>query len=143
MESVVQIEIGSPLSRVATLFADPRIAPKWMRDIKGVERISGDVGMPGSKYRLVPTEGNLEFVATVISRNLPREVSILLDHPTVSVSVTGTFAAVSPQRTLLTSREIFRFKGVNWVFGLFARRAIDKVHREQMENFKRYAEENA
>jgi hypothetical protein len=56
---------------VAALWADPRNNVKWMNDIDRIEPISGELGMPGSKYRLVPKKEGMEFVATVISRDLP------------------------------------------------------------------------
>jgi uncharacterized membrane protein len=54
MKSVVQVEINAPASEVATLFADPRNSPKWMLDLDRYEPVSGEQGMPGSTYRLVP-----------------------------------------------------------------------------------------
>ena len=57
MKSVVEVDINAPQQKVAELHADPRNNPKWMHDIARYESVSGEVGMPGSKYRLVPKKG--------------------------------------------------------------------------------------
>jgi hypothetical protein len=141
MTSVIELEINVPQGRLALLFADPENSTKWMDDLERYEAISGDPGMPGSKYRLVPKTGKMIFVATVISRQLPNESRLSLDASNVVVSVTGRFVALSSERTRLISEEVFRFKGpLNKVFGFFAQRAIKHAHRHHMEAFKRFAE---
>jgi hypothetical protein len=74
VKSVIEIEIGVPQARLAGLHADPQQNTKWMDDIERMEPISGQLGMPGSKYRLVPKSGDMVFVATVLDRSLPAEV---------------------------------------------------------------------
>jgi polyketide cyclase/dehydrase/lipid transport protein len=141
MKSVIALEIKAPQARVAELFANPENSPQWMDDLARYEAMSGKPGMPGSKYRLVPKKGAMVFVATVIARDLPGRAEVHLDSPTVAVSVTGTFEAVSPDRTRLVSEEVFTFKGlVNRAFGFFAQPAIRRAHRRHMEAFKRFAE---
>ena len=141
MESVIELEIDVPQARLATLFADPQQTIGWMDDVDSVETISGQLGMPGSKYRLVPKRGKMVFVATVLARNLPAESHLSLEASNVIVSVKGIFVALSPDRTRLTSEEVFSFKGpLNEVFGFLAQGAIKDAHRRHMEAFKRFAE---
>jgi hypothetical protein len=141
VESVIELEIDVPQARLAALFADPQQTTKWMDDVARVEPISGQLGLPGSQYRLVPKQGNMVFVATVLARNLPIECNLILEALNATVSVKGTFVAVSADRTRLTSKEVFTFKGLlNQVFGFLARGAIKKAHRRHMEAFKRFAE---
>jgi hypothetical protein len=141
MKSVIELEIDVPQALLAAHFADPQQNARWMDDVDRVETISGQLGMPGSKYRLVPKKGKMAFVATVLARNLPTESHLSLEASNVTVSVKGLFVAVSLDRTRLTSEEIFSFKGLlNRVFGFLARGAIKKAHRRQMEAFKRFAE---
>jgi|SRR5947208_3617425 len=141
MKSVVELDINVPQARLADLFANAENSPRWMDDLDRYEAISGEPGMPGSKYRLVPKKGAMVFMATVIARDLPVQARVNLDAPNVAVSVTGTFEALSPSTTRLVSEEVFRFKGpVNKLFGLIAQRAIRAAHRRHMEAFKRFAE---
>ena len=141
MKSVIELEIDVPQARLATLFADPQQNTKWMDDVDRVETISGQLGLPGSKYRLVPKKGKMVFVATVLARNLPSGSHLSLEASNVTVSVKGLFGALSLDRTRLTSEEVFSFKGpLSKVVGFLAQGAIRRAHRRHMEAFKRFAE---
>ena len=58
------------------------------------------------------------------------------------MTIKGSFAALSPQRTRLKSEEEFDFKGglLARLGGLMSRGAIRRAHRRQMQAFRRYAE---
>jgi hypothetical protein len=140
MTSVVEVDIDRAQADVAALMADPRNNTKWMDDIARVEPIDGELGTPGSTYRLVPREGNMVFVATVAARDADR-LRLRLDASNVVVSVTSTLIETAPDRTRLISEEVFRFKGLfNTLFGFLAQASIKKVHRRHIEAFKRFAE---
>lgn len=140
MKSVVELTINLPQARLAALFADPRQNIEWMTDVERVETISGRLGMPGSKYRLIPKKGDMVFDVTVIARKLPNEIQLQLKATNVSVAVKADFIAVSSDRSLLRSEEVFTFEGRLKVFGLMAQGAIKKAHRRHMAAFKRFAE---
>jgi hypothetical protein len=140
MKSVVELDVSVPQRRLSELFLNSELSTEWMDDVERYEAISSEPGMPGSKYRLVPKSGSMVFVATVISRSLPSEASLQLDTSSVTVSVTGRFVPLSPDRTRLLSEEVFRFKGLyNKLLCYLARGAITKAHRRHMEAFKRFA----
>jgi hypothetical protein len=141
MNSTVIVDIDAPQEMVAALLADPSKNVRWMDDVERSEPISGEQGMPGSTYRLVPKKGSMLFVATVVSRSLPNELRLTLDASNVTAAVHGTLSTLSDGRTRLISEEEFKFKGL-WsiAFGLLARRAIRKAHRRHIEAFKRFAE---
>ncbi len=125
MKSVVELEIAVPQAKLAELFADPSNNLQWMHDVERIEPLSGKLGEPGSTYRLVPKRGSLIFVATVVARDLPTELRLLLDAPSASVSVTGTFRKVADHKTKLRSEETFTFKGAfNTIFGFLAQGKI-------------------
>jgi Polyketide cyclase / dehydrase and lipid transport len=141
MKSTITVEINLPQARVAELFSNPRHSTRWMDDVDRIEVVSGELGAPGSQYRLVPKKGNMVFVATVLVRDLPNECRLRLDSPSVVVSVTGTFQPLTATRTLLVSSEVFSFKGVtSAIFGFLAQSAIRKAHRRHIEAFKAFAE---
>ena len=143
MKSVVEVEIAAPRNAVAQLFADPGNNPRWMDDLEAYEPISGKQGEVGSKYRLVPKDGD-PFVATVKMRNLPSQLQLELDAPSVAVSISGELVALSAERTKLISREVFRFKGLPArLLGLLAKRKIHKVHSRHIHAFKQFAEREA
>ena len=141
MKSVIQLDIDVPHARLAALFSDPLQNTKWMDDVDRVEAISGQIGMPGSKYRLVPKKGGMLFVATVIARDIPTQFLLSLEASNVTVSVKGILVAISSDKTRLISEEVFKFKGLlNKAFGFLAQGVIKKAHRHHMEAFKRFAE---
>jgi hypothetical protein len=141
MNSRVELVIDAEQAEVAELFADPRNNIRWMDDIARIEPISGELGRPGSVYRLVPKRGALVFVARVVRRALPGELRLSLQARRVAVSATDTFCRLSDGRTKLISEEVFTFQGVfSKVVGFFGRRSIAGAHRRHMDLFKRFAE---
>jgi uncharacterized protein YndB with AHSA1/START domain len=144
MKSTVTVEINLPQTRVAELFSNPRHTTRWMHKVDRVEPVSGDLGVPGSSYRLIPKQGDMVFVATVLPQVLPNQYRLRLDSTDMVVSVTGTFQSLTATRTLLVSVEEFSFKGrFGAIIGFLARSGIKRVHRRQMEAFKAFAESAA
>jgi hypothetical protein len=118
MKSTVTVDIDAPREMVAALFADPSKNVDWMDDVARSEPVSGEQGMPGSTYRLVPKKGSMLFTVTVVSRNLPNELRLHLDAATAVVAVRGILSTLPDGRTRLESQEEFTFKGLwNAAFG--------------------------
>jgi hypothetical protein len=140
MQDTVAVDVNAPLDKVVRLFADPRITPAWMHDVERYEPLSGEQGMSGSTYRLIPKKGSLVFTATVVERKLPHKLRLRLDASNVTVDVLATLSTLAGDRTRLVSEETFSFKGLAKIFSLFARPAIHKAHRQHMEAFKQFAE---
>jgi hypothetical protein len=111
-----------------------------MHDVKSYEPVSGEQGMPGSTYRLVPKAGDMIFLATVVECNLPHELRVNLEAATVDVAMTARMVALSPTRTKLISEEVFTFKDSdNATVASSVKEAIKAVHRHHIEDFKRFA----
>jgi len=140
--NVVEVDILVPPARLAGLFADPMQFPRWMHDMARIEPVSGELGMPGSRFRMVPKRGDMVFVATVLGRNLPSEVDLNLDAEKVAILTKALFQPLSPERTRLRHEQVFSFKGfLGRLFGRLSRAAMHKAQRRHMEGFKRFAEE--
>jgi hypothetical protein len=144
MKSFVEVEINIPQKEAAELYADPRNNPIWMHDIARYEPLTGEEGMPGSTYRLVPKEGDMVFVATVMERNLPDQLQLHLKASDVEVDVKGRFKSLSPTRTKLISEQVFRFKdGDETTVSAAVKEDMKAAHRRHMEDFKLFAESRA
>jgi len=143
MKSVVELDIDGPRERIAALFADPANNPRWMHELARCEPLSGSLGTTGSTYRMVPKAGDMVFVATIVSRNLPDEVRLRLDGKNVIVSITDRFSVTSGGATRLRSVEEFQFTSLfGRLFGFLAQRSIRRAHRNHMESFKEFAEQS-
>lgn len=135
MKDLVSIAIDAPLDIAARLFADPALAPLWMKEM-AYKPLAGEPGAPGSTYRLESTSGGMSFTVTVVARH-----HLHLEAPNVAVEVEARFTALSPRKTLLVSEETFRFKGLlARLFGGLAKHSIHRAHSDQMERFKAFAE---
>ena len=143
MRSVVVIEIDGALDVVASLFGDPRNSTLWMDDLERYEPLTGEPGAPGSTYRLISTNG-MSFLATVVSREFPGHLRLLLESDEADVSVDAELSRLPSGATRLVSTEEFLFKGVaSKAMGLLAMSAIKSAHRRHLESFKRFAEAKA
>jgi hypothetical protein len=140
VKSIVIVDVDAPPKEVASLFADPSVNTKWMHDIERYEPVSGKPGMPGSVYRLIPKRGAMLFTATVVKlKRYPDQLELYLDASNVTVEVQGTMKSLSNGRTRLISKEDFKFKGVwNKAYGVLARPAIRKAHRQHIHAFKKF-----
>jgi len=144
MKSIVEVKIDAPLEKVAALLADVRNMTKWMDDLERVEPVSGELGMPGSIFRMVGKAGGPQgdFVVTVTARTLPKIFGLKLQSPSVDVVVADTFTALSALRTKLVSEEAFCFHGLfNTLLGFLVQSTIKKHHRRHIESFGRFAED--
>jgi hypothetical protein len=139
MKSIFETEINVPQAKLAEFYTNPENNVKWMEDLERCEFIGGELGVPGSRYKFIPKKGNMVFVATIISRDLPNEAKLILESKNVDVLVTAKFIAISPERTKFISEEIFTFKGLfNKAFGFIAQGAVKKAHHKHMKDFEQF-----
>ena len=144
MKSVVELDIAAQQSIVADLYMDPANNPEWMEELDRIEPISGDLGEPGSVYRMVPKRDDMVFVATVLAKHPPSETRLSLVAPGTSVSIQVRLHKLAWDRTRFISEETFRFKGLRrTAMGLLAAPAIKRAHRRHMLAFKRFVERHA
>ncbi len=145
MKSVIELEINAPQEKVAELFDNPQMFPLWMDDVERIEPVRTNSSIaPGPTFRMVPKEGDLEFVGRVVRRDPPYRSRLVLHASNVTVAVKGTFVRLSDVETKLVSEETFSFKGLfGRLFGFLGRRSIRRAHRRHMESFKRFAEQHA
>ena len=115
-----------------------------MDHLARIEPLVGRLGEVGSTYRLVQKEGGRSFIATVIARDLPREVRLDLDDADMHIAITDRFETLPNGRTRLISKEVFESKGMLRRMLMFlGRSGMRKAHRRHMEAFRRFAERSA
>jgi hypothetical protein len=140
-KSVTEVDIDVPRTKLASLFADPSNFTRWMDDMERIEPISGEMGMPGSRFRMVPKMGDRSFIATVIERDLPSAVDLELDAPNLSIATTAKFTPLSAATTRLRHEQVFRFRGIMpRLFGALSHRSMRRAQERHMRGLKRFAE---
>lgn len=132
MNDTIQLEVARPRAVIADVWFDPMRNMEWMEDTR-IEPM-GD-----GRFRM--TGGGMAFTMTVVSQRPPDEMTLRLDGPGVTVDIHAQLIALTPEKTLLVSKEVFRFAGVfGPLKGMLARPFIRKAHRAQMTALKEYAE---
>ena len=142
--STVEVAIRCPLADVAELLANPVNYQKWMDDLDRCEPATGELGLPGSTFRLIPKDRRERlFVATVLTRELPAEVSLILRADDVEVTVVARMSAIDENRTKLVHNELFALKGMGDApVPEASQNAMRGAHRHHVMALKAFAERN-
>jgi hypothetical protein len=145
MKDKTELTIDLPRDRVIELFDNPDNLPKWQPGLKSFEFISGELGKPGAKSRLFYDTGgrNVEMIETIEVRALPDEFTATYETNGVWNWVSNRFYEEGPQKTRWELDTEFRFSGIWKIVSLFMRGLFPKQSLENMENFKRFAENNS
>jgi uncharacterized membrane protein len=142
MEYAVELTIDLPRERVIELFDDPDNLPKWQEGLRSFEHISGELGQPGAKSRLLYDMGRrqVEMMETIEVRSLPDEFTGTYVADGVWNRVANRFFEQGDGTTRWQIDTEFRFSGFMKIMSLFMRSAFPKQTRETMESFKAFAE---
>lgn len=142
MKYTCEIIIDLPRNRVVELMNDPQNLKKWQPTLKHYEPISGEMGQPGAKMRLVydMNGGEMEMVETVTARNLPDSLAMTFDANNVHNTVVNRFIDIGPNQTRWEMDSEFTFSGFMVIMALFMRGAFPKQTRQNMQLFKDFAE---
>ena len=142
MKFTTEITIDLPRQRVIELFDNPDNLAKWQSGLREFVHISGETGMPGAKSRLLykVSGREVEMIETITVRNLPDEFSGTYEAKGVWNEVKNFFFEDGPGKTRWVSENEFRFKGLMAVMGFLMPGSFRKETQKQMNEFKRFAE---
>jgi hypothetical protein len=142
MEYTVELTIDLPRARVVELFDDPDNLPKWQEGLQSLEHISGALGQPGAKSRLIYDMGRrqVEMIETIEKRSLPDEFTGIYEASGVWNRVANRFFEEGDSTTRWQIDTEFRFSGFMKIMSVFMRSAFPKQTRGTMESFKAFAE---
>lgn len=143
MEYTVELVIDLPRDRVIELFDNPDNLPKWQEGLQSFEHLSGDLGQPGAKSRLLYDMGNrkVEMIETIEVRSLPDEFTGIYEASGVWNRVVNRFYEEGDSRTRWQLETEFRFSGYMKILSLFMRSGFPKQTRQMMESFETFAEQ--
>jgi len=142
MKYTTEVTINLPREQVIAIFDDPEKLKKWQPTLVKYEHLSGDVGQPGSQTLLAyDTNGRkMQITETVVSRNLPDELTFTFDASGVHNVVRNRFIALDASTTKWIMENDFQFSGFMVIMSLFLGRAFRNQTKSDMERFKEFAE---
>lgn len=142
MKYTLTMVIDRPVEMVAALYDDPSNLPKWQPNIVSYTPVSGISGQQGSKAQLTfqMQEDKVNVLETIISRNLPTEITGSYQTKGVKNLVKNTFKATPDNGTLWTVESMFVFSGIKKLLSLFMKGDFKQQTNVLMTRFKQFAE---
>ncbi|EAY28953.1 SRPBCC family protein [Microscilla marina] len=146
MKYNTEIDINLPLDKVVTLFDNPDHLKKWQPTLLSFSMISGELGQPGSKVKLVykrGKKGRLTMIETLIKHDLPEELLATYEAPGVLNHQKNTFIDLGNGKTRWQSVTEFKFSGTMKVVAfLLGKKGFQKETMKFHQLFKDFAESN-
>ena len=107
-----EIVINQNIDTVIVLFDNPYIMKEYMDGIESYELISGTGREVGAKYKLhfKMDEMEMEMTETIITRNLPHEMTVTWEMGRVLNIVTSKFISILETTTKVINEQEFQFK---------------------------------
>tara|TARA_B100000315_G_C14522855_1_gene562406 strand:+ start:28 stop:549 length:522 start_codon:yes stop_codon:yes gene_type:complete len=137
-----EIIVNKHIDTVITLFDNPDNLQKWMPELESHELISGNLKEIGSKYKIKAKvdKREMEMIETIITRNLPGELTFSYEMDGVLNIVINRFIKVSDTKTRVVNEQEFQFKGFMKIMGFLIPGAFKKQSRKYLKNFKNFVE---
>jgi hypothetical protein len=141
MKYTTEIILDLPHDRVVQLFDNPDNLAKWQIGLQSFEHVSGELGKPGAKSRLLYDMGGrkVEMTETIEARSLPEEFSGTYEADGVWNGLSNRFYDEGDQTRWEIETE-FKFSGWMRLLSFFMRGSFPKQTMETMQQFKRFAE---
>jgi uncharacterized membrane protein len=138
------IEVDSPVERVAELWADPENLQYWQEGFLSIEHLSGEKGQAGakSKMRYLMRNKEMDLFETILNNGLPREFKGQYDHEMMSNTMLTRFTETESGGTLYWSE--FHYTEMKGFTMKLMARLFPSMFKKQvmkwMVNFKNHVE---
>ncbi len=142
MKYSCEIIIDAPRDKVVALFDDPDNLSKWQPGFVSMKIISGNLGEVGSKSELKYKMGkrDIEMVETITAYNLPEVFSATYEAKNVWNLVENRFSELEDGKTLYTTNNEFKMKGMMKLMAWMMPGAFKKQSAKYLTYFKEFAE---
>lgn len=138
------VEIDLPVEKVTRLFTDTDNFKKWHEGFISIEHLSGTKGEPGAKSRLIYKTGRqtIELTETIVTNNLPDELTGLYEHKHMVNTMTNRFYRIGENKTKYVAEiEYTRFIGfIPVMMALLMPAMFKKQVQKRLAHFKAFAE---
>lgn len=125
---------------------DTRYMKDWQQGYSGTERISGEPLKKGAVAKHTYLERGKPFVMTetIIESNPPKEIDIILEHPTMTFSLKTTLNAEGANATRVTMENVIQFKAFSFkLLKPLLRGPFQKRQDEDLKRLKSRLEESS
>jgi uncharacterized membrane protein len=142
MKYTVDVDIDRPIKEVVEKFDNQDNYSRWMKGLESFENIEGEQGQEGSKTRFnfKMDKRNMQMIEAVLKRDLPKQYLVSYEVNGVYNEVDNRFEKIDDQKTLYTTHQYFKFKGMMKVMGFFMGRSFKKQSLKYANDFKKFVE---
>jgi uncharacterized protein YndB with AHSA1/START domain len=139
-----EVIVDRPRERVLELFTTPGNVPKWQPGVRESRLLSGQLGYPGARARVViETHGlKLEMIETIVERRLPDVYTVRYDGRGFKNLVENCFYEDGPGRTRWVMSNTLEFSPLAAVASGVIKDILAKQNHESMKRFKAWAEQS-
>jgi uncharacterized membrane protein len=139
------ITINLPIEKVIATFDNQENIFKWMEGLESFDHISGTPGEVGAKSKLVfkTKKRVMEMEEEITKKSFPEHFNFLYTSKEVKNWNDNHFESIDENTTKWTQSNVFRCKGAIWLFALLMPGMFKKQSMKYMEDFKRFAENEA
>jgi hypothetical protein len=136
MKFQIEVEINRSVTEVVDIFDNADNVKQWLRGLVSSELISGSLGQPGAKSKVVFVSGGtkLELTETIRVKNLPEEYAITYEGVGYISWSRNQFFELSENRTKLLASQEIQFHGMLKLAGPLIAGTVN------MRSFKEFAE---
>ena len=142
MKYTTEFTINKPLDVVIEKFDSFDNLKEWQPDLVSYEHLSGEVGKPGAKTKLLYKfkKREMEMIETIERRDLPKAFDATYEAKNVWNRNKNSFKDNGNGTTQWITESEFKFKGFMKVMGFLMPGAFKKQSKKIGERFKQYAE---
>lgn len=142
MKYVTEVIIDRPIDEVVNLFDNPENMEYWMEGLQSYEHISGTPGEPGAKTKMYFKMGkrDIEMIETIISKNLPSEMTTTYEAKNVHNILVNRFLSLDGSKTKYITDNEFQFFGFMKLMAFFLSGSFKKSSMKYLTDFKKFVE---
>ena len=146
MKYTCTVDINLPKEKVVDLWNDQNNYKEWQDGFQYIELLSGEVNTEGAKSKILlqGKKSRIELIETIVSSNLPNEITAIYEHKHMTNTQTTKFESIENNKTKYISEvEYTQFNGI--MIKLLAKLFPGKFKAQSqkwMIQFKNFAEQS-
>jgi hypothetical protein len=144
MEFTCTVDVDLPIEKTIELWNNPDNFNHWQDGYESFEHISGAMGTPGAKSRIMykMRGSSMELIETIQVTNLPEEFTALYEHKHMANTMSHHFESLGENQTRWTAKiHYIKFNAFlpRLLFKIFPNMA-KKQTQKWFDQFKVFAE---